>query len=157
MNFKNSVFAVAFAALLSCLTAGCLTDYSGSAYDPEFVRKPHIVKNGVITRMDVVQIQGEGGVAGSLGGAVAGGILGSMVGGGRGSALAATGGAVAGGLLGNAVEKKMTTQNATEFEVQLDDGSKISVVQTLGGDTFFIGQQVRVLVANDGTTRIRPY
>ncbi len=151
---KKLMFIAAAVAALSI--TGCTTDYSGSAYDPQFVRMPHTVTMGTIQRMDVVKIEGEAGVAGSVGGGIVGGAIGSTLGGGSGTTVTTALGALGGALLGSAAEKKITTQSAYEFELLLENGKRMTVVQTLGPDTFYIGQTVRVLTAPDGTSRIRP-
>lgn len=151
---KKTMFLVAAVAALSM--TGCTTDYSGSAYDPQFVRMPHTVTTGTIQRMDVVKIEGEAGLAGTAGGGIVGGAIGSTMGGGSGSTVTTALGALGGALLGGAIEKKATTQSAYEFEVLLENGRRITIVQTLGPDTFAVGQTVRVLTAPDGTSRIRP-
>ena len=150
----SSLAAACAAATL--LVAGCTTDYSGSAYDKDFVRQQHSIFHGVITRMDQAKIEGEAGLVGGAAGGILGAAGGSAIGGGSGNTIATAIGLVGGAAIGAATQKKATTQSAYEFTVKLDDGRELSVVQTLGPDTFVVGQNVRVLVAPDGTTRIRP-
>ncbi len=147
--------AVACAAA-TMLVTGCLTDYSGSAYDKEFVRMPHTISHGVITRMDYAKIEGEAGIVGGAAGGILGAAGGSAIGGGSGNTIATALGMVGGAAIGAAAQKKATTQNAVEFTVKLDNGNELSIVQTLGPDTFVVGQAVRILTAPDGTSRIRP-
>ena len=147
--------AAAFAAAMM-FTAGCATDYSGSAYDPEFVRLPHSISHGTITRMDYAKIEGEAGVVGGAAGGILGAATGSAIGGGSGNTIATALGLVGGAAIGAATQKKATTQNAIEFTVLLDNGQELSIVQTPGPDQFFQNQRVRVLTAPNGVSRIRP-
>lgn len=150
-----SSLAAAFAAA-TVLVTGCATDYSGSAYDPEFVRQQHTIRHGVILRIDQAKIEGEAGLVGGAAGGILGAAGGSAIGGGSGNTIATAIGLVGGAAIGAAAQKKATTQTAYEFTVRLDDGTELGVVQTLGPDTFAPGQPVRVLIAPNGTTRIRP-
>lgn len=155
---KNKIaFSIgAMLVMAASLFCGCTTDYSGSAYDPEFVRLPHNVTYGTITRMDYAKIEGEAGLAGGAAGGILGGAAGSAIGGGSGNTIATAVGLVGGAAIGAAAQKKATTQNAVEFTVQLDNGTELSIVQTLGPDSFAVGQRVRVLTAPNGVSRIRP-
>jgi outer membrane lipoprotein SlyB len=144
-------------ALGMILSSGCATDYSGSAYDPEFVRQPHSVQYGTITRMAYAQVQGQADALGGIAGGVVGGALGHTVGGGSGKVLATAVGTVGGAAIGAAAQKKAGTQDVVEFTILLDGSdTEFSLVQNPGPDTFAVGQRVRVLTASNGVTRIRP-
>ena len=81
-------------------------------------------------------------------GAAGGGLLGSQVGKGRGSVLAGLAGAVAGGVAGHYAGQSLTDQQGFEYQVQLDNGSIISLAQ--GADPMFrIGQRVLVIRAEN--------
>lgn len=111
---------------------------------------------GVLKRIEPVVIEGNEGVVGGVAGGVVGGAIGSTIGGGSGNTVATVVGAVVGAAAGAAIERNSTTRQAYAFEVELKDGRVMSVTQALGQDTFTVGQDVRVLVGADGTTRIRP-
>jgi len=79
-------------------------------------------------------------------------VLGSTVGKGKGSTLAALGGAALGAVGGAVAEEKLTQKTGLEITVQLDSGSILAVVQE--ADVMFsVGERVRVLTGG-GTTRV---
>ncbi len=137
------------------LLAGCTTrSQSGRVYTQDQAKMAHTVLLGTVTRVEAVTIEGTPGALGTFGGGVAGGILGSTIGGGKGSALMAVGGAVAGAVGGSMAEKKITTKEALEIEVQLDNGVIQLVVQE-PDETFNVGDRVRVVKGGDGSIRVR--
>ena len=149
---KHSISLLSAAAAAAVFAVGCASDFSGSSYAQNSARAQHTVYYGTITHIEGAVIEGDSGVVGAIAGGVVGGLLGNTIGGGHGRDLAAGVGAVA------AIEKGATKQNALAIEVQLDgDGRVMSVTQTQGGDSFAVGQRVRVLVGSDGTTRVRPF
>ncbi len=155
---KHSISLLSAAAAAAVFAVGCASDFSGSSYAQNSARAQHTVYYGTITHIEGAVIEGDSGVVGAIAGGVVGGLLGNTIGGGHGRDLAAGVGAVAGAATGAAIEKGATKQNALAIEVQLDgDGRVMSVTQTQGGDSFAVGQRVRVLVGSDGTTRVRPF
>lgn len=156
----KKLLALAMACALALAMTACQTNYAGSAYDPEFVRAGFDVAYGTLLGMGSATIENPDNVVGGIAGGVLGGAVGNTIGGGSGRTLATAVGAVGGAAVGAMAQKKMSTQNAVEFEVKLDSGKIISVVQTLGTDTFQPGQRVRVLTARGGEyagqSRIRP-
>lgn len=153
-TMKPLAAAVAIAAIFA--STGCVSDYSGASYTQAEARMQNTVYYGTLTRIEPVVIEGNEGVVGAVAGGALGGALGSAVGGGSGNTIATVAGLVAGAAVGAATERSATKQQAYAFEVQLSDGKTMSVTQTLGNDTFTVGQQVRVLVSPNGTTRVRP-
>jgi len=113
-----------------------------------------MVYTGTVLHVAEVTIEPEETGAGAAAGGVAGGVAGSTVGSGGGRKLAAVGGAIAGAVVGAAVERGVTTRPALEIEVELDDGRIIVVVQE-ADDEFIVGDRVRVIVDQAGTTRVR--
>ena len=93
---------------------------------------------------------------GAVGGAALGGVAGSTIGRGRGQVAGAIGGAVLGGLAGSAIEENATRQPGLEITVQLDNGRMVAVTQA-ADEPFYPGDRVRVLIGNDGTTRVAHY
>ena len=100
-------------------------------------------------------------------GAIAGGIGGSFLGPGRSSrrrgfsssaaavsALGSLGGAVAGGLLGYVIEDGLTRKIVTEYIVQLNDGSLVTIVQENG--TLSPGQRVFLQTTRGGFGQLVP-
>lgn len=137
------------------LLAGCTTQSkSGKVYTQEQARVSHSVMYGTVQRVEPVTIEGVKTGVGAVGGGVVGGIAGSTVGGGKGSALMAVGGAIAGAVAGSLVEEKATTRAGVELEVHLEGGGILLVVQA-ADETFAVGDRVRVVQGDDGSTRVR--
>ncbi len=85
-----------------------------------------------------------------------GGVAAAVVGGGRGSAVAAVIGAVAGGMLGAAAEEGITRAQGVEITVREDDGTTRAYVQEVEPNQVFrVGQRVRILTVS-GTSRVAP-
>jgi len=85
--------------------------------------------------------------AGAAIGAVGGGVLGSQIGQGKGSVLAALGGAALGGVAGHMIGQKMTDQEGMEYQIQLDRGGIVTMRQ--GADPVMrVGQRVMVINAS---------
>jgi len=105
-------------------------------------------------RVEEVTIEGTQSGAGTLAGGALGGVAGSGVGSGTGKGLAVVGGALLGAVAGSSVEKSATTQVGLEIEVELDNGEIIAVVQEKD-DEYRVGDRVRILKDNRGTTRVR--
>jgi outer membrane lipoprotein SlyB len=112
------------------------------------------VNYGTVQSVRAVQIEGTQSGIGAVGGGVTGGVLGSMVGGGRGRVLGAVVGALGGAAVGAVAEEGLTKKNALEITVELDTGEILSVVQEADLQ-FSPGERVRVLRANDGTSRVQ--
>ena len=62
-------------------------------------------------------------------------------------------GAVAGGVAGHAIEEHATKKNGLELTVRLDSGRTIAIVQEDTGESFRVGDRVRLLESG-GTARI---
>lgn len=134
---------------------GCETSSQGSkTYTRGEARQAIDVYRATVLNVAEVTIEPEKTGAGSAIGGVSGGVVGSTIGNGRGRTLAALGGSLAGSAVGAAAEKKVRTVPALEVEVELDDGRIMVVVQE-ADDTFNVGDRVRVLIDDRGTTRVR--
>ena len=139
--------ALSSLVLLSLVVEGCTPNISPDAYNTTSTQQVNQVQKGLIASSSQVKVSGansEGGNwAGILAGGAAGGIAGSMIGEGSASALAAVGGALVGGIVGDKAEDKLTSQNATQYMIQLNNGSMISVTQ--GGTIIPVGTHVLVI------------
>ena len=140
--------------LILLLLSACASSRSGQVYTRDQARTSHSVQYGTVVQVTPVQIEGTQTGAGALGGAALGGIAGSTIGGGRGSALTAVAGGIAGALGGAALEKGVTNKDGLEITVRLDTGEMLAVVQE-ADEVYRIGDRVRVLKDNQGTTRVR--
>ena len=121
---------------------------------------------GVIKSKLAFEISTGGTGLGPTVGAIAGGIGGSFLGPGRSrrrgfsssaaavSALGSLGGAVAGGLLGYVIEDGLSRKIVTEYVVQLNDGSLVTIVQDNG--TLTPGQRVYLQTTQGGFGQLVP-
>lgn len=154
MKPTTHLCALAAAAAALLLAPGCADNLSGSSYSSSTARSAYTEVEGELLAVTPVTIEGKEGVTGGLAGAILGAAVGSTIGGGHGRTVATAIGGVAGAAAGAGTEKAMTKQNGVELRVKLDDGRVVNVTQTLGDDSFFPGQRVRVLFGSD--TRVRP-
>lgn len=150
----NHVILVSAAILVA---GGCASDRQGSVYNSKQTQQAYSVTWGTIQRLQTVEIAGEPGPVGTIGGGVVGGALGSTIGGGSGRVVAIAVGAVAGAVAGAFTEKAVTGGNAWEIELKTDDGRSLVIVQEKeDGEVFTIGQHVRLLSGPSGNSRVRP-
>lgn len=118
------------------------------------------VQQGVVQSVRSVRIQGYPTGAGAAVGSTVGAIAGAAAGSNSsyyyssGSWWGALAGAIIGGLAGNAMETAAAQQNGLEVQVRLDDGRVLVIVQ--GGEELFRpGDDVDVLTAPDGSSRVQ--
>ncbi len=134
-------------ALISLILQGCTPNITPEHYDTTSTQQVSQVQKGVVINTSQVEVSGAnseaGNWAGILAGGAAGGIAGSMIGEGSASALAAVGGALVGGVVGDKAEEKLTSQKATQYIIQLTNGSTVSVTQ--GGTSIPVGTHVLVM------------
>ncbi len=132
--------------------AGCQSGPSAGTYQRNQTMQAASVGKGKIVSFRTVQYSGTQSGVGVGAGAVAGGVAGSFIGGGtRSNVLGAVGGAVLGGVAGSAAEEAITSGDAVEFIVQMDDGRTLAVVQK-NEDALAVGE--RVMVLQGGQTRV---
>jgi outer membrane lipoprotein SlyB len=144
--------------------AGCASNLGGSSYYRSEARSIQRVELGTLVAVHFVKIKGgsaRGGISsgdvGTAAGAVAGGIAGNSFGSGNGRALATVGGVVLGALAGHALASNMSSANGVQLTVRLNNGRLIAVTQQAGRTNWRLGQQVEVLIAQDGTARVQPF
>lgn len=131
--------------LVALLVAGCAGGLGSSDYERRDARRVYEVKMGVVESVRSVQIEGSKSGVGTATGAVVGGVAGSNIGQGKGAIVGAVLGAVAGGVAGSAIEKGVTKANGLELTVRLDSGRTIAIVQEDTGESFRVGDRVRIL------------
>lgn len=147
--------ATGFLLTTTLLLGGCLKELTGSNYDRYQTRTLQTIQFGEITEIEMVKVDGTQSGVGAAAGAATAGIAATNIGGGRGKAIATIAGAVAGGVLGNYAERKMTETMAMNLTVRLETGGYISVVQQAeGGNSFQIGDHVKVMTQGNGTSRV---
>jgi outer membrane lipoprotein SlyB len=144
------LFLIASTGLLT----SCASSRSAQVYSRDQAMQEMRVNYGTVQSVRAVQIEGTKSGVGAVGGGVTGGVLGSMVGGGRGQVLGAVVGALGGAAAGAMLEEGVTKKNALEITVELDTGEILSVVQEADME-FYAGERVRVLRANDGSSRVQ--
>jgi outer membrane lipoprotein SlyB len=140
----------AFLTAVSCAPARTAYDYpyhqSGVALR---------VEPGVVESVRPVKIQGPDTGVGASVGMTTGMIAGSAMGdGGAGTGLAMLGGALIGGLVGSAAEQSARQRDGFEIAVALDTGDRVVVVQE-AFERFYAGDEVELLTAPDGTSRVQ--
>ena len=145
---------------LALVASGCVMQesLSGDAYSRSGARSGNMVRMGTIVSIEEVLIEGDGGAAGGIGGAVVGGAAGRMFGGGRASILTTAVGAVGGAVAGSAIEHKITQKKGLEITVKYAGSDECeAIVQEPGKDQFMVGQAIRVLTdKSSGVKRVRP-
>jgi len=146
---KFKIYYILVGALVASL-AGCASRIGGSDYAVAGTGEINDVAKGVIVGKRNVHIsaqdpehQSEPGV-GAATGLIGGGLLGAQVGSGSGSIAGMVVGGLASAVAGHFVEKKLTEQDGFEYQIQLDSGRLITLVQ--GKDPeLAIGQRILVL------------
>ncbi len=125
---------------------GCSSNPYGDSYGVADTRTIQQVRYGTIVKTEPVSIEGEGQLVGALAGAAVGGILGSKIGGGSGSDIAAIGGGVLGGYAGSKAAEGVSRRNGVNLTIKMDDnGETIAIVQEANPNMMFrVGQKVRV-------------
>jgi outer membrane lipoprotein SlyB len=144
---KKLFLAVLVASLGACATSSPDMVQRGDA------QRMSQVQDGTILSIRPVTIDGSQSGIGTGAGAVVGGVAGSSIGGRRDSVVAGVLGAVVGGVIGNAAERTGTRENGVEILVQLRNGERRAIVQSLGAETMAPGDPV-VLVTTGGRTRV---
>jgi outer membrane lipoprotein SlyB len=106
---------------------------------------------GTVEAVNVVQVNGEAGYLGTIGGGLAGVLVGSQVGGGNGRTAAQIAGAVGGALAGREVEKRVGNSTHYEVMVRLENGGT-QTISTPADPGLRTGEKVRIV--DGGLTRI---
>jgi outer membrane lipoprotein SlyB len=158
----NKVISRNISRLVVALTAiglftGCAREISGDVYDQRHVGEASQTFPGVIMHVRNVAVVGSENLQdnglGILGGGAAGAYAGSQFGKGQGNTLATIGGALAGATAGAFAEKALKKQQGTEYIVQLDNGSSMTVVQG-PNPAYSVGQSVFVVIGHKGRSRV---
>ncbi len=106
--------------------------------------RPRMCGNcGVVEAINVVEVKGDGGYLGAIGGGVVGGLLGNQVGGGNGKTAATVAGAIGGALAGRAIEGNVRKSVHYEVVVRLEGGGAQMVSYEVDPG-FRIGDRVRI-------------
>jgi outer membrane lipoprotein SlyB len=131
MRASTRFIPLAAALALVALAPACAPTNTGTTVPAYALGGAASVTYGTIVGTRPVTVAGNQRGVGTVAGAAAGGLAGSFIGGDwRSNAIAGIGGALIGGIAGNAIERGVTTGQAVEFIVRLDNGGDIAVVQT---------------------------
>jgi outer membrane lipoprotein SlyB len=98
---------------------------------------------GVVEAVNLVEVKGDGGYLGTIGGGVVGGLLGNQVGGGNGKTAATVVGAIGGALAGRAIEGNVRKTVHHEVVVRLETGAA-QMVSFETDPGYRIGDKVRI-------------
>ena len=106
---------------------------------------------GTVESVNVVEVKGDAGYLGTIGGGLAGVLLGSQIGGGNGRTAAQVAGAVGGALAGREIEKRVGNSSHYEVLVRLENGGT-QTVSTPADPGLRNGEKVRIV--DGGLTRL---
>jgi len=122
--------------------------------DNQVTRPVHRVCNtcGTVESINLIEVKGEGGYLGAIGGGLVGAILGNQVGQGSGRTAARIAGAVGGAYAGRALEGQSNASSHYEVLVRLQNGSA-QTVRFATAPEFLVGDKVRI---NDGVLLRNP-
>ena len=152
LSFKSSLLLATACPLLvvSCAT----TSNTGDTYTKSEAGRAQSVKEGRITSIQNVNIEGGTG-AGTLVGAGAGAVAGHNIGSGStDNTLGAIGGGLLGSAIGSNVQQRAGSKAGLNIVVKLDGGGSISFVQEANSrENFRVGDRVKVLY-NGNKTRV---
>lgn len=135
-------------AILPFFFASCAQDsLTGDTYSRNESGQAQAVRNGRITSIRYVKIEGDS-TAGTLIGMGVGGLLGNQIGSGTGRTVATIAGGLAGGAAGSHAGQAATSKQGIEIQVKLDEGGSVSIVQEVNSrESFAVGDRVRVLTS----------
>lgn len=135
----------AFIGINFLLLAGCSTNAPVTSSKVGSVKKEQIVtvKQGTVTAIKDVAIQGKSSAAGRTVGSVAGSVLGSTV-----PYAGSIIGSLIGGAVGGEAEKAANKQAGLEITLQLEGGEKVVVTQ-LAETKFKTGDKVQLIMQNN--------
>lgn len=151
--FKKTAAIILLVLVSAIYVSGCVSSRSGIIVSRKHARQAQFVENGTVESVKEVMIEGTKTPVGTAVGGVVGGVLGNQVGSGSGKTVATVLGALAGAAAGTAAEEGLTRKKGLEIVVRKDNGQIIAVVQE--ADILFApGDRVRIITANDGTTRV---
>jgi outer membrane lipoprotein SlyB len=154
---KSWCMTVASLAVGAALLAGCANlppSLGGDGYNAASQPGAEEVRQGVVTRIDPVEIKGHDDLGlGAILGAAAGGLVGSQIGSGGGSTVATVLGVLGGGFAGSKLQNNVIDRKDGEnIFVRLNNGVTIAVTQPMNvdlriGDRVYVegqGQDARV-------------
>lgn len=106
---------------------------------------------GTVESVNLVEVKGEAGYLGAIGGGLAGVLVGSQIGGGSGKTAAQIAGALGGAMAGHEIEKRVGKSAHYEVLVRLENGGT-QVISTPADPGLRQGEKVRIV--DGGLTRM---
>lgn len=107
---------------------------------------------GTVEAVNLIEIRGDGGYLGTIGGGIVGALLGSQIGGGSGRTAAEIAGAVGGAYAGRAIEGNVRKATHYEVSVRFDNGAS-QTISFAADPGYRVGDKVRV---NNGVLSRNP-
>jgi outer membrane lipoprotein SlyB len=156
-KLERGTFMKKIILLISSLSlfmlVGCTQNISPNTYTTSQVGVAGKVLPGEVVAKRIVTVDNSSGVGGAAG-VLAGGAAGAAIGGStEANIVGAVGGALIGGVVGNAIDKSVTRKQAYEYVIKLDNGSTVSIAQSLEVE---LAVHQRVLVMYGAMTRVVP-
>ena len=111
------------------------------------------VKFGEVIGVRNISIQRNSTDTGQTAGGIIGALAGSEVGKGKGQIVGGVVGAVTGSAIGSVIDRNAQAQPGLEITLKMDSGRTVAIVQ-LVGETFRVGDKVKVLTGKDGKARV---
>jgi outer membrane lipoprotein SlyB len=156
----KKLLIVSMIILISISGFSCAKNINPNTYRPSDAGRVQSSNSGTVIDVRVVQIEGNRSGLGTAAGAGAGGLGGAALARsgsnsiGK-SAIGIIGGALVGGLIGTLAEEGLTRQEGYEYQVRMDDGRVITLVQ--GGELINVGTAVWVTQGGEQSriTRMR--
>ncbi len=139
--------------LATFIAAGCASSASGKVYPRHQVRQAWTVEYGKVAGIDAVTIEGDHSYLGRAGGGFVGYEVGRAAVEGSGRRVAGAVGAVAGAVAGEAIEERVTREQALQITVELEKGPTIAIVQA-ADQQFQVGERVKILRGQRGAARV---
>ena len=154
MKRQLAVLLPAFAALLM---SSCGRYISSENYTASQVGEASMTHRGVVIGMREVTVQNADKLGDNATGAVAGGVAGGVLGNALGhkSGVATAAGALAGAVGGAFLENRLSSQQAYEYQVEIENGQILTVVQGKE-ERLYVGQPVYVIGSWQGRSRVIP-
>lgn len=107
---------------------------------------------GTIEAVNLVEVKGNGGYLGAIGGGVLGGLLGNQIGGGSGKKVATVAGVVGGALAGRAIEANTRDSHHYEVRIRMQNGAAETLTYP-NEPGYRVGDKVKL---NDGVIARNP-
>ncbi len=148
---KKTLITISMIMALS----SCATDIKSTSYSTASIGEASFTYQGIVINVRKIKVSDTDKLGQNQAGTTIGGIGGAAVGNilDNGGLMGTLIGAVAGGVGGAMVEQQLGTQEGMEYVIKLTNAQVLTVCQGL--DTNFqVGQHVMVIVSHDGRSRV---